>query len=286
MAPMERHTMATENTTPAGIAWEVTVVAEHAQSDRVREDSGSDDFWRPLAHKFVPPKKGEAPPDDTLIKLIDLVSSSDTVLDVGSGGGRLAIPLAESCSHVTAVEPSEAMREQLMTTAEAWGVGNISVVPDRWEQAEVEPHDLVISAHVVYTVTKIESFIRKMTAHARKTAAIITFERPATASYLPLWSYIHDEERIELPSLQQIEQLLTQMGIKFKFTPLLGWEPRPFKTREQAQKECQTRLFVAPGTEKDQKLSELLSDSLIQVEGGFRLEWAKTHRPAIVSWNV
>ncbi len=182
--------MAEQNSTEIGIAWKTAVEAEHAQYDRVREEAKSDDFWRPLAHKFTPPKKGEAAPDDTVERLAELVSPDGTVLDVGSGGGRLSIPLAEHCSHVTAVEPSEAMREQLIATAEEWNVQNISVVPSTWEEAEVDQHDLVVCAHVVYTVTEIESFINKLTAHARKTAALISFERPATSSYLPLWSYI------------------------------------------------------------------------------------------------
>jgi 2-polyprenyl-3-methyl-5-hydroxy-6-metoxy-1,4-benzoquinol methylase len=278
--------MAQENTTKVGIAWKAAVEAEHAQSDRVREEAASEDFWRPLAHKFVPPKKGESSPDDTVDRLAELVSPTETVLDVGSGGGRLSIPLAEHCSQVTAVEPSEAMRERLLATAESWNVNNVSVVPSTWEEAEVDAHDLVVCAHVVYTVTEIESFIRKLTAHARKTVALISFERPATSSYLPLWSYIHAEERLELPTLPQIESLLSEMGIEFKFTPLKEWAPRPFKTREQAQEECQARLFISPDSEKSRLLSDVLEDSLVEVEGGFRLKWATPHRPNIVSWNV
>jgi len=111
--------MADQNVTEAGIAWQKTVEDEHAQSDRIREESASDDFWRPAAHRFVPPKKGEASLDDTVERLTELITPEQTVLDVGAGGGRLVIPLAEYCAHATAVEPSEAMREQLIATAEA-----------------------------------------------------------------------------------------------------------------------------------------------------------------------
>jgi len=275
-----------DNVTQAGIAWQETVVAEHAQSDRIREEVASDDFWRPVAHRFVPPKKGDAAPDDTVEKLAELVSPTETVLDVGAGGGRISIPLAEHSSHVTAVEPSEAMREQLVATAEAWGTKNISVVPSKWEDAVVDAHDLVVCAHVVYTVTEIEGFVRKLSDHARKSVALVSFERPATATYLPLWSYVHAEERIELPTLPQIRSLLTQMGMEFQEYPLKEWISRPFKSREQALTECQARLFVSAGTEKSQMLSDVLDDSLIEVEGGFRLEWAEPHRPLIISWSV
>jgi hypothetical protein len=178
------------------------------------------------------------------------------------------------------------MREQLTATAEAWDVNNISVVADRWEEATVDQHDLVICAHVVYTVTPIELFIRKLSDHARKTVALVSFERPATATYLPLWTQIHGENRISLPTLPQIENLLGEMAVAYKKTPLQEWISRPFKTREQAQDECQVRLFVKPGSEKSRLLADVLDDSLLVVEGGFRLKWAEPHRPVIVSWSV
>jgi hypothetical protein len=33
-------------------------------------------------------------------------------------------------------------------------------------------------------------------------------------------------------------------------------------------------------------LNDLLGESLIEVEGGFRLKWAEPHRPRIISWDV
>jgi len=278
--------MTEPNTTESGIAWQKTVEAEHAQSDSVREEVASDDFWRPVAHKFVPPKKSESAPDDTVQRLAELITPEETVLDVGAGGGRIAIPLAEYSSHVTAVEPSEGMREQLVGTVEAWRVKNLSVIASRWEETVVEPHDLVVCAHVVYTVRAIEGYIRKLSKNARKSVALISFARPATAIYLPLWSRVHGEERIELPTLPQIESLLSEMGIEYRETLLKEWISRPFKSREQALIECQARLFVSPDSKKSKILNDLLGESLIEVEGGFRLKWVEPHRPRIISWDV
>ncbi len=274
------------NGTQAGAAWKRTVEAEHEQSERIREDATSDDFWRPIAHRFVPPKKGEAAFDDTVQQLAELVPSSGTVLDVGAGGGRLAVPLAEVCARVTAVEPSEAMREQLIATAAAWDVSNVKLVAGTWAEAEVAPHDLVICAHVVYTVREIENFVDKLTAHARQTVALVVFDRPAMAPYLPLWPKVHGEERISLPTLPEIEQLLPQMGIEYRNIPLQKRDSRSFKSREQALSECMARLFITPGSDKSVKLSEVLDDSLVEVDGRYRFEWAEPHRPWIVAWDV
>jgi SAM-dependent methyltransferase len=274
------------NATQAGAAWIKTVEAEHEQSDRIREEADSDDFWRSIAHRFVPPKKGEAPFDDTVDRLADLVSASGTVLDVGAGGGRLAIPLAEICAEVTAVEPSEAMREQLKATAAAWDVSNVKLVEDTWEDAEVAPHDLVVCAHVVYTVREIEFFVKKLSSHARKTVVLVVFDRPAMAPYLPLWSKVHGEERISLPTFPELEQLLPQMGIEFRKIPLQQRDSRSFKSREQAQSECEARLFITPGSVKSEKLSDVLDESLVEIDGRFKFEWVEPHRPLIVAWDV
>ncbi|MCZ6539912.1 MAG: methyltransferase domain-containing protein [Chloroflexi bacterium] len=274
------------NATQAGAAWKKAVEAEHEQSDRIREEAASDDFWRPIAHRFAPPKRGETAPDDTFKRLAEMVTSSTTVLDVGAGGGRLAIPLAEVCARVTAVEPSEGMREQLVATAEAWNVQNIDLVAGTWEEADVAPHDLVICAHVVYTVREIEHFLNKLTAHARQTVALVVFQRPAMAPYLPLWPRVHGEERIPLPALPEIEQLLSQMGIEYRNIPLQDRVSQPFKSRKHALDECLARLFVAPGSEKSAKLSEVLDDCLVEVDGGYALEWAEPRRLWIVAWDV
>jgi hypothetical protein len=45
-------------------------------------------------------------------------------------------------------------------------------------------------------------------------------------------------------------------------------------------------LFVKPGSEKSEMLSDVLGDSLEPVEGGFRLKWAEPHRPVIICWDV
>ncbi len=93
-----------------------------AQTGRpVARSESFGDFWKPVAHRFAPPKKGESGPDDTVDRLVEITSPYDTVLDVGACGGRLAMPIADHVSHVTGVEPSDSMRERLTTAANAWG---------------------------------------------------------------------------------------------------------------------------------------------------------------------
>jgi SAM-dependent methyltransferase len=272
--------------TAAGKKWTETVLAEHAQADRVRTDAPQGDHWRGLAHRFAPPSREEAHRDDTLKALLRIVRRTDTVLDAGAGAGRLAVPLAERCRHVTAVEPSAAMVERLKEHAEAWGVRNLSVVQQRWEDASVEPADIVICAHVVYTVLDIEGFLAKLGSHAKREALIIVFDEPAMANYFPLWEMVHGEKRMSLPCFGELKDVLTGMEAKFTVEKLPEWESRPFKDRESAVQESMARLFVSPESKAAARVAAAVESSLVETPGELRFRWARPHQPWLVRWQT
>lgn len=80
------------------------------------------------------------------------ISPDSRVLDIGAGPGTLAIPLAGMVRHVTAIEPSAAMRDCLNETIRELGIKNISVVPKSWEDIDITtdlnpPYDVVVSSY-------------------------------------------------------------------------------------------------------------------------------------------
>src|SRR5262245_8405298 len=111
---------------------------EMLQAERVRSTVDvAPDFWQSLAKNF------RAPTDPTAAPRPDaraaLIGPADDVIDVGAGGGRIAIPLSRRCRRLVAVEPSPAMRAVLEDEIARHAVGNVRVVPARWEDAEVAP---------------------------------------------------------------------------------------------------------------------------------------------------
>ncbi len=78
------------------------------------------------------------------------VRPDDTVLDMGAGTGRLAVPLAGRVAHVTALDPSAGMLRILRERMEREGHRNYSCVQMRWEDVEIgrdiDLHDVVIAA--------------------------------------------------------------------------------------------------------------------------------------------
>lgn len=94
-----------------------------------------------------------------------------TLVDVGAGSGRHAAPLADRLDWVTAVEPSQAMRELIPDRP------NMTVVAAAWEDAEVAPADLVLCSHVLYGIAEPVPFLEKMESAARERVFVLLRNR-------------------------------------------------------------------------------------------------------------
>src|SRR5436305_5137731 len=100
---------------------------------------------------------------DQFLEVLDpFLSPRKTLIDVGAGAGRHAIPLAARLEWVTAVEPSEGMRAHLPA------IPNLTAVARAWEDADVAPADIVICSHVLYGVEEVESFVERMERAAKE----------------------------------------------------------------------------------------------------------------------
>ena len=146
----------------------------HAQSLRAQEGfTPSDDFWRPFASAFrADPRRTD---DPTLDRVAREVDRDKTLLDVGGGAGRFALPLALHCRHVTVVEPSESIVGEFRDGARDAGIDNLSVTQGSWEEAHVEPADVVLCSHVVYGIADVAPFVRKLGSHARERVLMLVF---------------------------------------------------------------------------------------------------------------
>src|SRR5215470_5038987 len=158
-------------------AWKQRVTAHREQSHQIRSALGvtGQDRWEPFSSFFkADPRRID---DMEVNRLAQEVTPATTLLDVGAGAGRFALPLALRCKQVTAVEPSPSMGENLRHLAAEAGIENVTLVASPWDEAEVEPADVVLSAHVIYSIEDIGPFVMKLAAHARQRVCMPTFMR-------------------------------------------------------------------------------------------------------------
>jgi SAM-dependent methyltransferase len=103
---------------------------------------------------------------------------TDTVLDMGAGTGRFAVPLARYAAHVTALEPSAGMLAYLKQGMADAGLSNYSVVHRRWEDAEVgrdfPVHDIVFASNSL-GFDDLAAGLEKIDAAARRAVHLFWF---------------------------------------------------------------------------------------------------------------
>jgi SAM-dependent methyltransferase len=256
---------------------------EMEQAERVRSTVDvPPDLWQMLARNFRVP--GDPAADPTPEALAALIGPEDDVVDVGAGGGRIAIPLARRCRRLVAVEPSPAMRAVLEDEIARHGASNIRVVPARWEDAEVAPAALVFAAHVTYGIQAIEPFLRKLDASARRHAALVTMTDPPQTPLAPFWRWVHGEERLRLPCRDELLAVLRELGaepvvVRLGPAPLL-----PLGPRAEALDLLRFRMVVGPGTAADERLGRAIAALTEERDGLLWPRGAPPNERSLIHW--
>jgi SAM-dependent methyltransferase len=261
-------------------AWAARVRANRDQVDQFREASPTD-FYAPIAGMFrADPHRQD---DPALQVLRALVRPDDTVLDIGAGGGRYALPLALQTREVIAVDPSEGMLRVLREGMAEHGITNVRVIAGRWPTGEALSADVALISHLGYDVEDIGPFLDAMEAAARRLCIAVLLGHPPPTEADRLWPEIHGVERAALPSLPEFITLLLARG-KLPEVRLVDRSPQSYDQPDQALAWLRGQLWTAPNGPKDQQLQALMRERLQEHQGRFSLSWAPV-RMGIVTWQ-
>ena len=112
--------------------------------------------------------------DDPLMQFVlGRLESEDTALDVGAGIGRWSIPMALICKKVTALDKLPGMLDIIRENASYENANTIETVQGDWQEADLEPHDHVLSSHAAYASPDIVDYAHKMERLSRKTCYMV-----------------------------------------------------------------------------------------------------------------
>jgi len=262
-------------------AWAARVRANREQVEQFREATPTD-FYAPIAGMFrADPRRRDEP---TLEVLRGLVQPSDTLLDIGAGGGRYALPLALVSRKVIAIEPSVGMRRVLGEGMAEHGISNIEALDGRWPEMAAEVRgDVALMSHIGYDIEDIGPFLDAMESAARLCVAVLLSQPPPTEADR-LWPFVHGVERAALPALPEFLTLLLARGRLFE-VQLVERSAQSYEQPEQALTWLRQQLWTAPGSEKDRRLQSVSQERLQERDGRFALAWEPVY-VGVVTWSA
>ena len=255
-------------------------------SDRFRwpETTGSSGWREDRARHFdeASKRKNAERPDPLRDILLEIIEPGQTVLDIGAGTGRFAVPMATVAREVTAVEPSPNMSAFLVENAAAEGVSNIRLLEAGWEDAEVEQHDIAFCSHAMYTNPDLVGFIGKMEANA-KVGCYLLMRVPSHDGILgelcmEILGQPHDS-----PNFVVGYNVLYSMGIYANVMMEPFMRPWRNSSLEEAVARARRHLRLGEDASRDDFIRSTLERRLVQRDGEY--VWPDGMRSALAWWK-
>jgi SAM-dependent methyltransferase len=260
---------------------------ERAQGEAAT-DPGFDqqaDYWASRAGRFAAASLRQPQPDSFMRALLPRLRPTDTVLDIGAGTGRYLPVLAAVVREVIAIEPSPAMRAEMQRLIVAEGLNNVTVLADSWPAERPISADVLISAHVVYSVAEVGPFFQAMDRAARRSCHLYLGLRHPGYALAAFWERVHGEPRLALPAAVEALACLHQLGIYagLELLPIPG--SFRFAELDEALDEIRHRLRLTPQPERDARILAAVADLLAPDNAGMLTLLNQPTHAAMVSWE-
>jgi SAM-dependent methyltransferase len=207
-----------------------------------------------------------------------------SVLDIGSGPGTLAIPLAKTAGKITAVDPSSEMLRYLEENANKKGIKNITCVNKKWEDVEIGKdignHDIVISSYSL-AMTDIKKALSMMDQAANRTICIFTSAGKTQWDYhVAIWPKLFKEAFVPGPDYIFVVNILYQLGI---MANVAIWEKNSRKKISDIDEAVKERLeyFNSSLPDAETIIRECLEKDFTRDEEGL---WAERNSKTAMIW--
>jgi CTP:molybdopterin cytidylyltransferase MocA/SAM-dependent methyltransferase len=283
--------------TPADLAraieasWAARVRANRDQVERIREIPDGTDFYAPVQSLFrADPTRTD---DPILDALLDLVRSGETWLDVGAGAGRFALPIARaldpSGGSVIALDASTSMLEGLREIAEDYAIENVRTVEARWPPTDTRAGgdfeaDVALIAHVGYDIDAIGPFVDALEGAASRLCVAVLMERVPASAADPFWPPVHGEERVGLPALPDMLELLEAGGRQPSVTRI-AIEPRRFESRDALEGFIRRQMWIDPEGKKEKRFQAALDELVVRDGDGWTIKGRGPSDVGVVTWT-
>ena len=213
------------------------------------------------------------------------VKPSDTILDIGSGPGVLAIPLAKKAKQVTAIDISTVALKHLKERTKKERLTNIACIAKKWEDIElgkdIEQYDVVVASYAL-TMLDLAAALSKMNQAAKRAVYVFEVTGQKYRHHQELWPKLYGEEFVLSPDYIYIVNILYQMGI-YANVQTSKYELRQrFTNLDEAIQQWQENLCVTKPQAVD-IIRDYLCENLVKEEDGMYLK--DMQKMVAIWWN-
>jgi SAM-dependent methyltransferase len=212
-------------------------------------------------------------------RALEALPEAGTVLDVGCGGGAAALPLASRASWLIGVDTSGEMLESFVRNARGAGV-DAAVVEGAWPDVagRTPEADVVVCHHVVYNASDLAGFALRLTDHARALVVVEMTQHHPTSDLNPLWLRFHGLVRPSLPTSDDAEAVLRELGLRPERE---DWSaPRPGGYESVQEMVAHVRRLVCLPADRDPEIQEAITPRIVERDGRFGF----VDRPVTTLW--
>lgn len=199
--------------------WAAQARARREQMDAQLAALGGppEDWWQGRAAFFARGigDRGAEPPFG-LRQMVDRLDRDATVIDIGAGAGRYAVPLSRVVAHVTLVEPSAAMASHARDAFAAAGASNYTLVERAWPggRSAADGASAVLMANVLGAEEDVRAFVEPALRRARRWLFIVHGSVGEVGESVGrVTAAFHGEPRIPVPGLSELLPALHEFGV-------------------------------------------------------------------------
>ncbi|MEX2446259.1 MAG: methyltransferase domain-containing protein, partial [Dehalococcoidia bacterium] len=236
--------------------WRRLVDADREQVERIREDDRGD-YYGAVAGSFRPGQR-----DSVEWPLIAAhAQPGDTWLDIGAGGGRFAVPLAEIVQRVIAVEPSDSMRAVLNDAVAEAGRTNVDVRDPHWPvPGWTDEVDVSLAAHATYDTADLGAWLDAQDAATRRTGIAVFGGQARGAQVADFFEAVHGEPMATLPALKEFVAVLGARGCQYEVRTVTTGEQATPRPADDAYRTLRRFLWLREGSERDTRMQQLANE--------------------------
>ncbi|NRG43217.1 class I SAM-dependent methyltransferase [Bacillus sp. CRN 9] len=212
-------------------------------------------------------------------KIKQHIPHNASCIEIGPGWGNYTFPLSKDIQSLTLVDGSESvlsyLKQYFMNDT------HIQFVHSKWEEAQIEPHDVVIGVNCFYRMYEMNAALKKMNMLAKKRAIIGLTTGPIQPHYIALEEQYGYDIKYPRRDYIAIVNMLYQLGIYADCEMLKLERVYRYETLEQLY-EAQSKKVLSPQFEMTHVKAAL--EGFITMEDGLFV-YRHPFYAAIISWE-